>query len=71
VISLGSRQGVKPGDRFQVVHPIELPDGTVISEVRAVIEVVYLLGPDRSVCRVLEMWFPVEVKDEVRPVGKQ
>lgn len=71
VISLGSRQGVKPGDRFQVAHPIELPDGTVIWEVRAVIEVVYLLGPERSVCKVVKLVFPVEVKDLVRPVDER
>jgi len=68
VISLGSRQGVKPGDRFQVVHPIELPDGTVISEVRAVIEVVYFAGPDRAVCRIVELSFPIKVHDRVRPL---
>jgi len=66
-ISLGSRQGVQVGDRFEVVHELVLPDGTTMQEVRAIIEVLYVLGPDRAVCRVVESSFPIEVKDRVRP----
>jgi hypothetical protein len=66
-ISLGSRQGVQVGDRFEVVHDLLLPDGTTMMEVRAVIEVLYVLGPDRAVCRIVESSFPIEVKDRVRP----
>jgi hypothetical protein len=38
-----------------------------VSEVRAVIEVVGLLGPDRAVCAITASHFPVEIHDAVRP----
>ena len=68
-ISLGTRQGVKVGDRFEVFRELVLPDGKVIPEVRAIIEVVAVLGPDRAACRIVVLHFPVEVKDRVRPAG--
>ena len=66
VISLGSRQGVQVGDRFEVVHELVLPDGTTMTEVRAIIEVLYVLGPDRAACRVIESHFPIGIEDGVR-----
>ena len=68
-ISLGARQGVKVGDRFQVFAYIPVPQGTPLKEVHGVIEVVYLAGPDRAVCRTVERLFPIKVKDKVRPIG--
>ena len=70
IISLGSRQGIQPGDRFQVIRPLTLPDGTTINEVEATIEVRYILGPDRVACRIIKGFFPIEVKDTVRPLAE-
>jgi uncharacterized caspase-like protein len=67
IISLGSRHGVQPGDRFEVVGVYALPDATTMRETRAMIEVTYVLGPDRSVCRIVEQGFPIEVHDVVTP----
>jgi hypothetical protein len=69
MISLGSRQGVQVGDRFRVVHPLPLVGGGTVSEDRAVIEVVNVIGPERSECHILSQDFPIEVHDEVRPMG--
>jgi len=69
IISLGSRNGVDVGDRFEVVRPYKISEGTVIEERRAIIEVIAVLGPDRSVCKVLQLFFPVAVKDLVQPIG--
>jgi len=68
-ISLGARQGVKVGDRFQVFAYVPVPQGTPLKEVHGVIEVVYLVGPDRAVCRIVERLFRIQVKDKVRPIG--
>jgi hypothetical protein len=65
-ISLGSRQGVQVGDRFEVVHELLLPDGTTMQEMRAIIEVLYVLGPDRAVCRTVEVFYPINLRDTVR-----
>jgi len=67
IISLGTRHGVQPGDRFEVVGVYALPDGTTMRETRATIEVLFILGPDRSVCRIVEQSFPIEVHDVVTP----
>ena len=67
MISLGTRHGVQPGDRFEVVGVYALPDGTTMRETRAMIEVTYMLGPDRSACVLIESHFPVEIGDSVRP----
>jgi len=67
-ISLGWRQGVEVGDRFEVFIYIPVPEGPPLKEVHGVIEVVYLAGPDRAVCRVVELAFPIKVHDRVRPV---
>jgi PKD repeat protein len=66
VISLGSRQGVQVGDRFEVVHELLLPDGTTMQEVRAIIDVLYVLGSGRAVCRIVELFYPIELRDTVR-----
>ena len=66
IISLGSRHGLQPGDQFEVVRPYTLPDGTIIDEVQATIEVIYILGPNRAACRVVYLHFPIEVHDQVR-----
>ena len=42
------------------------PDGSVVNEVEATIEVLYVLGTDRAGCRIIEFLFPIEVKDQVR-----
>jgi WD40 repeat protein/uncharacterized caspase-like protein len=70
IISLGSQHGLQPGDRFEVIHIhiLESPDGQTIEEPRAIIEVLYVLGPNRAACRIIECLFPIEVKDQVRPV---
>lgn len=65
-ISLGSKHGVKVGDRFEVVQFHEVGGGVVLAEVRAVIEVIQVLSPDRAACKVLDLRFPVQVKDKVR-----
>jgi chitodextrinase len=67
VITLGTRHGVQPGDRFEVVGVYTLPDGTTMRETRATIEVLFILGPERSVCRIVEQGFPIEVHDVVTP----
>jgi uncharacterized caspase-like protein len=66
VISLGSRQGVQVGDRFEVVHELLLPDGTTMQEMRAIIEVLYVLGPDRAVCSIVQAFYRIELRDTVR-----
>jgi uncharacterized caspase-like protein len=68
VITLGTRHGVQPGDRFEVVGVYALPDGTTMEEVRAIVEVLYLLGPERAACRIVSQDFPIEVHDVVKPV---
>jgi len=70
-ISLGARQGIKGGDRFEVFTLIPVPQGPPLKEVHGVIEVVYLVGPDRAVCRIVELSFPIEVHDRVRPVKEK
>jgi len=67
IITLGSRHGIQPGDRFEVVHILELPDGQTMEEHRAIIEVLYVLGPARSVCCIVETIYPIELRDQVRP----
>jgi hypothetical protein len=67
IVSLGSRHGVQPGDRFEVVGVYALPDGTTMRETRATIEVLFVIGPDRSACRIVEQGFPIEVHDVVTP----
>ena len=67
IISLGMRHGVQVGDRFEVIRSYTLPDGSSAIELRAVIEVTSILGPDRSMCKVLQSIFPIETKDAVRP----
>jgi formylglycine-generating enzyme required for sulfatase activity/PKD repeat protein len=67
IISLGTRHGVQPGDRFEVVGVYALPDGTTMRETRATIEVLFILGPDRAVCRIVEQDFKIEVHDVVTP----
>ena len=69
VISLGYLNGVEPGERFEVVHEIVLGDGTKVLEVRAVIEVVQVVSKERSACRIVNLLFPIEVKDSVYPQG--
>jgi len=69
IISLGSRQGIQPGDQFEVIRPLTLPDGTVVNEVEATIEVLYTLGPNRAGCKILKQEFPVQVHDRVQPVN--
>jgi len=69
IISLGSRNGVDVGDRFEVVRLYKISEGTVIEERRAIIEVIAVLGPDRSVCKILQLCFPVAIKDLVQPIG--
>ena len=67
IISLGSRHGLQPGDRFEVGRLYTLPDGTTMDEVQATIEVIYILGPNRTACRVADLHFPIEVHDQVYP----
>jgi len=70
IISLGSRQGIQPGDQFEVIHPLTLADGTVVSEADATIEVLYILEPDRAACKVVKSIYLIKLQDRVRPVGK-
>ena len=67
IITLGSRHGIRPGDRFEVIHVLELPDGQTMEEHRAIIEVLCVLGPTRSVCCIVETIYPIELRDQVRP----
>jgi len=67
IISLGSRHGVQVGDRFEIVRPYTLPDGSKAEEVRALVQVAAILGPDRSACMLVESHFSVEIGDSVRP----
>jgi len=69
IISLGTRQGIQPGDQFEVIRPLTLPDGTVVNEVEATIEVLYILGPNRAGCKIIESLFPIMVKDQVHPAS--
>jgi PKD repeat protein len=68
IITLGSRHGIQPEDRFEVIHVLELPDGQTMEEHRAIIEVLYVLGPNRSACRIVETIYPIELRDQVRPI---
>ena len=68
LISAGSDQGVRPGDRFRVQRVFRLADGSEIEEYRGLIEVQEILSADRSACRIIEAAFPIEVGDWVRPV---
>jgi len=70
IISLGSRQGIQPGDQFEVIHPLTLADGRVVNEADATIEVLYILEPDRAACKVVKSIYPIKLRDRVRPVGK-
>ena len=70
IISLGTRHGIQPGDQFQVIRPLSLPDGSVVNEVEATIEVLYILGPNRAGCRIIEQLFPIQVKDQVHPAAQ-
>jgi hypothetical protein len=67
IITLGSRHGLQPGDQCEVVYILQFPDGQTMEEHRAIIEILYVLGPNRSACRIVECRFPIEVKDQVRP----
>jgi len=71
LVPLGSRHGVQVGDHFEVVYVHVLPDDSTIDEVRAVIEVLYVLAADRSTCRVVDVFHPIEVEDRVRPVRER
>ena len=67
IVSLGSRHGVQVGDQFEIVRPYTLPDGSTAAEVRALIQVAAILGPDRAACVLVESRFSVEIGDSVRP----
>jgi uncharacterized caspase-like protein len=67
IISLGSRHGVEVGDRFRVIRPYTLPDGSKAEEVRALVQVAAILGSDRAACVLVESHFPIEIGDSVRP----
>jgi len=67
IVSLGSRHGVQVGDQFEIVRPYILPDGSTAAEVRALIQIASILGPDRAACVLIESHFPVEIGDSVRP----
>ena len=69
LISLGTRHGVQAGDRFEVVRRYTVSEGTTVLEIRGVVEVVSVIGPERSECHILSQDFPIEVHDEVRPMG--
>ena len=68
IISLGSRDGLEPGDRFEVVSIYTLQRGTVIEELRGVIEVYEVDRPDRAICVIVSEEFPIEVHDRIRPI---
>jgi len=70
IITLGTRHGIQPGDQFEVIRPLSLPDGSVVNEVEATIEVLYILGPNRAGCRIIEQLFPIQVKDQVHPAAR-
>ncbi|MCX6092264.1 MAG: caspase family protein [Candidatus Bipolaricaulota bacterium] len=67
IISLGSRHGIQVGNRFEIVRPYSLPDGSTAAEVRALVQVAAILEPDRAACVLVESHFPVEIGDSVRP----
>jgi hypothetical protein len=67
IVSLGSRHGVQVGDQFEIVRPYILPDGSTAEEVRALIQIASILGPDRAACVLIESHFSVEIGDSVRP----
>jgi len=67
IVSLGSRHGIQVGDRFEVVRLYTLPDGSTAAEVRALIQIASILGPDRAACVLIESHFSVEIGDSVRP----
>jgi PKD repeat protein len=67
IITLGSRHGLQTGDRFEIVHVLELPDGQTMEEYRGLVEVLYVVGPDRSVCVVVETLYLIELRDQARP----
>jgi len=68
VISLGNAHGIEIGDRFRVLRLLELSSGAVIEEQRATIEVIEILGADRSACTMTEAAFPIEVGDLAVPI---
>lgn len=68
IISLGSINGVKPGNRFEVIRILQLSDGTTITERKGVVEVIEILDVDRSACHVLEEAYPIVRHDRLRPL---
>jgi len=67
IVSLGSANGVKVGDRFEVVRLYQLSDGTVVSEHKATIEVTEIIGINRSACYVVEQDSAIEIHDTLVP----
>jgi hypothetical protein len=62
IISLGSRHGVQEGDQFEILRVYELPDGERTEGLLSIIEVIHVLGPDRSICQVAEYLIPLPIR---------
>ena len=67
IISLGSRHSVQEGDRFEILRVYALPDGEKIEELLSIIEVVYVLDHDYSICQVVEHYssLPIKLHDDM------
>ena len=50
-----------------VVRTAHPADGRQILERKASIEVIEVIGSDRSACRLIEEWLPIQEADGVRP----
>ena len=69
LISLGEADGIRAGDRFEVVQPYLIESHTVIEEVIAEVKVAQVLSTDRSYCTVTKLNSPIKVGHRVRPVS--
>jgi hypothetical protein len=71
VVSLGSYDAVRVGDRFEVVRVLDSSTGEQFVEWKGVIEIVEILAADRSKASIVQQGDDViEVRDQLRPVAE-
>lgn len=73
LVSLGRKNGLRPGDEFEIVRPYLIDSDKVIEEVIAVIRVTQVLTDDRSYCTVVKLCsdVPICVGHQVRPAAQR
>lgn len=72
-INLGSDEGVQVGDIFEVYRELKSKKVEIepTKETKGKIEVIDVIAADRSLCKVIEAKYPIEVGDKVRKVWKK